>query len=145
LEGKSVTNKDRIKSAKNYLIIGIALFLFGILDNRISDFIYNLNNDIQIYGWGWIPHLIGGILVIYGFFILLEEYPTMGRQYQSGMLRPPVYPYPPPYYPPPQMPHKSTPIPPPSGKIKSCKHCHRPLEPNWIVCPFCGEFMSDKN
>lgn len=145
-----MTNKDRMKSAKNYLIIGIALFLFGILDNRISDFIYNLNNDIQIYGWGWIPHLIGGLLVIYGFIILLEEYPTASKQYHSGMSQPPVYPYPPPYYqPPPPPPYKSPsekpPAPPASGKIKSCKRCHRPLEPDWVVCPFCSESISDKN
>jgi hypothetical protein len=53
--------------------------------------------------------------------------------------------YQPHYYPPPpEMPYKSSPAPQPIGNIKLCKRCHRQLEPDWIVCPICGEPVSDK-
>ena len=34
---------------------------------------------------------------------------------------------------------------PKGSKIKSCKRCHTQLQPNWVVCPICGESVQDKN
>jgi hypothetical protein len=185
----------------NLIITGLVLFLIGLLDDRISDLFYEYNNDIRIYGWGWIPQLIGGLLAIYGFMIYLEEYLGIIKQRYKGLPQPPpfpfvllmdkemkkliwlfmivtlvicillpgldflfllifllilviviilfpfifddqrhYFPYQPHYYPPPQqILYKSPPAPPPIGNIKSCKRCHTQLEPDWIVCPFCGE------
>jgi hypothetical protein len=201
-------DEERRRAATSYIIFGLILFLIGAFDYRISKFFRELNNEIQIYDWGWIPQLIGGLLAIYGIMILFEEYATDRRPPSqpgtpSHYLPPPLafmdketkkliwlllitglvfyilspvplcllsefvlviimviiviilittygqrlhLLYPPPYYPPPPQPlYKSPPAAPPIGNIRSCKSCHRPLEPDWVVCPFCGETVSDKN
>ncbi|UCE39287.1 MAG: hypothetical protein JSW00_08730 [Thermoplasmata archaeon] len=88
MEGKRCMNEDNRRSGTNLLIIGITLFLIGLFDNHISDLIQEFNDDVRIYGWGWIPQLIGGLLAIYGFMILLEEYLATSKQPYPGVPQP---------------------------------------------------------
>lgn len=78
-EGKGPMNGDRRKLGTNLVILGAVLFLIGMFDNSISDMIVNLNNDIRIFGWGWILQIIGGITAIYGFMIHFEIYLAANR------------------------------------------------------------------
>lgn len=63
-----------------------------MLDNLISDLIRVLNSNVSIYGWGWIPQLIGGLLAIYGFMILFEEYQAASRKLYSEKHQPTPFP-----------------------------------------------------
>lgn len=73
--------------------------------------------------------LIDYILVIIMVIIVILLILTYDQRHQ--------YHYPSPL----QSPYKSPPGPPESYKVKSCKRCKRPFEPNWVVCPFCGESL----
>jgi hypothetical protein len=88
-------NEDRRRLATSYIIIGLILFIIGLFDYRISRLIRDFNNDINIYDWGWIPQLIGGFLVIYGFMILFEVYTTNSRSPSQPGSPTPYLPLPP--------------------------------------------------
>lgn len=85
-------NGDRRSTGTNFIIIGAALFIIGMFDSYISNWLRNYNSNIQIYGWGWLLQIVGGIFAIYGLMIHLEVYSMLNRPpSQPGMTYPPHY------------------------------------------------------
>jgi hypothetical protein len=82
--------RDRRNTGTTLIIIGGSLFLFGMLDHVIADWVLDINDNIRIFGWGWLLQIVGGLIAIYGFMIHLEFFIIMNRPPPRPGMPPPM-------------------------------------------------------
>jgi hypothetical protein len=85
--------QDRRKWGTTALIVGFILFIIGMLDILIADWVWGLDDRFRIFGWGWLLQIVGGVFIIYGLMIHLETYIAITRsRFPHGLTSPPLPP-----------------------------------------------------